>query len=156
MQKRKVTVVAILIVFFVAVIPSINVVQAAPTAKTAGLTITDVTGTKQIDFALNQIVYIHWIADGTVNITVTDANKVVVYSKTDQPTTASPLQFTPPQGGYYTVNCTGAPSAALSVWTLFVVPESILGTLMATSAGFAAFGTFGVFKIKHAKNKKTH
>lgn len=156
MQKRKAIVVAILVVFFVTILSSITVVQAAPTATVAGLTITDVAGTKKIDFVLNQVIYIHWIADGTVDITVRDVNNVVVYSKTDQPATASPLQFTPPQGGYYMVSCTGAPSATLSVWTLFVVPESILGTLMATGAGFAAFGTFGVFKIKHAKNKKTH
>jgi hypothetical protein len=142
-----------MLVFFVVITASMNAVQAG-TATDAGLWLTDQYGNIKNDFVLNQVVYVNWITTGgTVDITVTDANNVVVYSVTDKLASDSPLQFTPLHGGSYTVSCTGAESKEISVWTLFVVPESVLGTLMATGAGFSAFGTLGVFKLKRAKTK---
>ncbi len=153
-MQKKTAVIVTMVICFIAFSALMSIVQAAPTATSGGVWITDMSDTPTYNFVTGQTAKIHWVADGTVDITVKDAANTVVYSATDQPTSASPLTYTPTYGGTYTVHVTGAATVEISFWTLFVVPESALGTIMATGAGFAAFGAFGVFKIKHAKNKK--
>jgi hypothetical protein len=68
---------------------------------------------------------------------------------------AQPLVWTPTQNGYYYIVCKGAVSYSypIAVASVFILPESVLGTLMATVAGFAAFGTIGAIKLKRGKTK---
>ena len=56
--------------------------------------------------------------------------------------------------GYYMLYADNIPVGAfVASASFFVLPESMLGTLTATVAGFAAFATIGIVKHKHKKSK---
>ncbi len=126
-------------------------------ANSASVWTKDNVGTSKSQFDLGETVFIYWVpgpADRVVDIKVVDStNTVIAGPWLAQPASNAPLSFVPPGPGLYTVLVNGQPAWTIAVATFFVVPESILGTLMATFAGFAAFATIGIVKRKHAKSK---
>ena len=103
-------------------------------------------------FNPTETVFIYWHpspAGSVVDIKVVDsANIVIAGPWLAQPVGNAPLSFVPPGPGVYRVLVNGQPVWVIAVATLFVVPESILGTLMTTFAGFAAFATLGIVRRK--------
>ena len=126
-------------------------------ANAASVWTTNNLGDPKSQFNQGETVYIYWNPappGSVVDIKVVDSSDVVVAGPwLAQPVGNAPLSFVPPGPGMYRVLVNGQPAWTIAVATLFVVPESILGTLMATFAGFAAFVTIGVVK---SKNKKTN
>jgi len=136
---------------------SMSLVYAAP-ATWATISIEDTNGAQKVEFALGETVVLRWTANGEVDIIVT------YYETEDDPTgdptpfewynQASPgtVSFEPEAVGFYEVSCTGATKTRLLAYgTFFVIPESLLGTLMATFAGFAAFGVF-----RYSRSRRIH
>jgi uncharacterized repeat protein (TIGR01451 family) len=124
-------------------------------AASASVWTTNDAGVELSEFGLGQTVYIHWhpSPDNTVvDIQVQDQDGNVVFGPALTLAQAdSPVSFTPPFAGYFTVLVNGAPAFHIAVSTLFVVPESALGTLMATIACLAAAVTLHSNKHKHKK-----
>jgi hypothetical protein len=122
----------------------------AGTAKQASVWTTDINAVPKNTFGPVELIYIWWNPDPagtTVDITVVDAaNNVVVGPLVNQPIGNAPIVCGPLAPGYYFVLVNGQPAFNIAVASLFVVPESVLGTLMATVAGFAAFGAFRIVK----------
>ena len=142
----------------IALTMTINVAfAAAPTARSASIQTSDITATAKSSYAPGEIVYINLLsvapAGSDANIEVRDSADVVVAGPWLNQLAGSVNSFTPASGGYYTVYSNGVALATIAVATFFVVPESMLGTLTATVAGFAAFATIGIVKRKHAKSK---
>ena len=104
------------------------------------------------------MIYIRWNPDpagSTVDITVVDAaNNVVAGPWLNQPIGNAPIICGPLPPGYYFVLVNGQQAFNIAVSSLFVVPESVLGTLMVTVAGFAAFAAFGAFRIVKQNRRK--
>ena len=120
----------------------------AATATYATLWTTDVSGNPKIKFEVGETVYIHWKADGTVNIRVYYQDGSNVFWVDDQPNEGS-VTFTPSETGYYIVICTGAgPLPIIAGGTFFVIPELAFGTVTATIAGL---GSLGLAKLKRRK-----
>ena len=138
---------------------TINVVFAAvPTAETASIETTDISGNPQSSYAPGEIVYVHLLSVAPIgtnaNIEVRDSANVIVAGPWLNVLAPSALLACGPFApGDYTVYVNGVAMATIAVATFFVVPESMLGTLTATVAGFAAFATIGIVKRKHAKSK---
>jgi hypothetical protein len=138
---------------------STGFVCAAP-ATVASVWTEDIGGTVKNTFAVGETVYVHWTvgADGgTVNIIITDnAFTTIAILGTTVSVGAQPLTWTPSTPGTYYVMVQGATNQVypIAVSSLFVVPESLLGTLMAITAGFAAFGTITAVGRKRSKSKK--
>jgi uncharacterized repeat protein (TIGR01451 family) len=126
-------------------------------ADAASVWTTNNLGDSKSQFNLGETVFIYWNPaplGSVVDIKVVDStNTVIAGPWLSQPVSNAPLSFVPPGPGVYSVLVNGQPAWTIAVATLFVVPESILGTLMATVAGFAAFATLGIVKRKHAKSK---
>ncbi len=121
-------------------------------ATVANVWTTDVNGNVKLQFQLGETVYIHWTANGLVNIAASgpsgpDGNWI------DQPAHPTPAQiiaWVPTQGvGYYSVTCTGAQTKVVAYGTILVVPQIPLGILAAVGSCFAAFGV-----VKFRKTKK--
>ena len=162
MQKRRTIVVALLCVFVLAL--SVSLVHAAGTAQVASVWAEDGLGNKLNVFNPGDTVTIKWHAtytDGTTDALCTVDIRIV---NTAGVTVATPVTGGAcPDGtttwtavaGYYYIVCDGAVSYVypIAVASIFILPESALGTLMATGAGFAAFGTIGAIKLKRGKNK---
>ena len=131
-------------------------VAFAGTAQAASITTTDIGGTAQSSYAPGEIVYVRLLSVAPIG---SDADIVVMSGAVtiagpwlNQPA-GSVNSFTPASNGYYTVYANGVAMLTIAVGTFFVIPESMLGTLTATVAGFAAFATIGIVKRKHAKSK---
>jgi hypothetical protein len=110
----------------------------------------------QLQFNPGETVYIWWDSlpsGSTVDITVTPpgapyVSPIVFYGKV---VGDAPVSFIATSPGVWTVNCTGADLLSVSVSTLFVVPESVLGTLIALAAGFAGVAVIMLTKRVHPK-----
>ena len=128
---------------------------AGPTARSASIATTDSLGNAKSSFALGEIVYVHLLSVAPIgsnaNIEVRDSSNVVVAGPWLNQLAGSVNSFTPASNGVYKVYANGVLMKTIAVATFFVVPESILGTLMATVAGFAAFATIGIVKRKKSK-----
>jgi hypothetical protein len=162
MLRRKVIALGILCVLSLAL--SISLVNAAGTAEVASVWAEDGSGNKLNVFNPGDTVTIKWHAtykDGTTDAACTVDIKIV---KTDGSTLVTLVTGgATPDGsttwtavaGYYYIVCEGAVSYVypIAVASIFILPESALGTLMATTAGFAAFGTIAIVKRKRAGNK---
>jgi hypothetical protein len=105
-------------------------------------------------FNVGETMHIYWNDDppgSTVDINVTNSVGTVLASWTNQPESANgTLAYTFSSPGYYFIDCGGAPVFPIAVATIFVIPESVLGTLTVLGVGFAAYG---LVKMRHAKKK---
>lgn len=115
---------------------------------------------------LGATVYIYW--DGvvpsdlgnTVDITVIKPDGSVLTHWYDRPPSASgALSFVANMLGTYLVILDGHPtyymySTVVASASIFVLPESILGTSVALVACFSAVGVLGVIKIKRSKTSQ--
>lgn len=107
-------------------------------------------------FADNQIVYIFWSVSGPVHIVIYDNYGNVVADSGSLLSTQPVIWQIPSNlasGIYYAV-IPGQGYYPIAVASIYVVPESVWGTLTVTTAGFAAFGAFGIFKINRKKQDK--
>jgi hypothetical protein len=148
----------IAVVCIAAFASAVSIVSAGTATSANIYTTSDVAGLQRTTyFVVNQPIYIFWtVGEGeTIDLRIyNQAGTLVADVGTnlviaDQPRTWS--ASTP--GIYYIVYPSGT-WIAFAVASVTVVPESILGTVMATVAGFAAFGTIGLVKHKTAKNRK--
>jgi hypothetical protein len=106
---------------------------------------TDSSGNPRDTFNLDEMVYIHWSANGEVDITLSHDVNGLDNRWENQPSSGT-IAYVPTQGaGYYTIECTGAPSRTIAVGTFFVIPELAFGTVAAL---IASFGAFGLVKLK--------
>ena len=154
MQMRKIAIAAIMLAIALALL--VNFAHA-----TATLSIEDASGNQKTQFDLGNKVYIRWSASTDAVITITyyesAADPVGDLLETWPKSAGAGLEeYLPPSTGFYDVALTGASPRTFAYGTFFVIPESILGTLMATVAGFAAFGTVGVVKYRRAKSVCAH
>lgn len=108
-------------------------------------------------YTLGSHVYIYWASvvpsGSTVDITVYGPSGSVVAQWLDQPLSASgsaALSFVVNYPGYYDIMFNGQ---RITVWgvSVFVLPESALGTMIAIFAGVAAVGTFKFIKRNKPK-----
>jgi hypothetical protein len=115
----------------------------------------------ETDFLVGQSIYINWLAKpvgSTVDISVTfedDSGVPLANGETGLllvQIESGTIYFVPMKPGDYTIHMNGAEDVQIAVATVFVVPESTLGTLMAALASLAAFGTIGIVKRKRPKN----
>lgn len=93
---------------------------------------TDADCNPKVEFAPGETAYVHWSADGMINMTAYAPDGVTV----DQEWTFLPCcgvdSFVPSHGnGIYEVECTGAPPTPIAVGTILVIPQLPLGTLLA-------------------------
>ena len=144
----------------IALTMTINVAFAAPPTARAASVITAADAACTIpssNFAFGATVYVKLESvqpiGSNADLEVRDSSSGVVAGPWLNQVAGSVNSFVPASAGYYTVFVNGAPAWYIAVATFFVVPESMLGTLMATVAGFAAFATIGIVKRKHAKSK---
>jgi len=156
---RKIKVAIALLVGLMVFALTATVVHAAP-ATVASVWTTDSSNTLTNNFSVGNTVYIHWTVGndgGTVNIYVVDASLVVVATVgSNVGVGSSPLTWIAnvAPGNYYIV-VQGALSLffPIAVASIFVVPESALGTVMAATVGFAAFGTVALVKQRRSKKQ---
>lgn len=116
-------------------------------ATSADVWTTDSTGTVRTEFGLGEEVYIHWTptpSDAHIDIKVTEqaTSDIVFGPLLNQPADSSPLHFTPPAPGYYDIVVNGEPVLAINTISFFVLPESLLGTLLSVIASFSAVFVF--------------
>lgn len=113
----------------------------APTTPTATYGVvwtTDGAGNAKVMFDITDTIYIHWAADGSVNIEIKSETKT--YGPYYESANSGVMDFTPSEVGFHTVSCTGANVVEFAVGKFFVVPDLPLGTLMGLVACFAGFG----------------
>ena len=136
---------------------TINVAYAG-TAKTGSIACTDAAGNPVASYLSTDTVYVQVLvalpAGSTVDLEIRDSTNTVVGPTVTGALEGSINAFTTYAPGTYKVYANKLPIGSfVAVATFFVVPESMLGTLTATVAGFAAFATIGIVKRKHAKSK---
>ena len=138
------------IVFAVCVLAMIlSIVAYGDKATYGSVWTTDASGISKIEFNLGETVYIHWNANGHVDITLShDVNGLDMrWEDLDRSGT---IPYVPTKGaGYYTIECTGAQAKKIAVGTIFIVPELVFGTVAAL---IASFGAFGLMKLKTHRN----
>ena len=116
-------------------------------------TTSDLAGTIETSqFAPGQTVYIFWevnpsgSADVEIWTKIGDNMGVVLVDF--GPIAGTSTSWIAQEGEYY-IRIEGVGTFPIAVASIFVVPESVLGTVMATVTGFAAFGA--VYLIKHKR-----
>lgn len=110
-----------------------------PCATVVSVWTTDASGTPKVSFN-SEPVYVHWQADGAVNITVRYQDGTVDAQWLNLGTSGV-KSFSPSHGnGFYNVTCTACTQQTMIAYGsfLFVVPEYLLGTLMALTAPLLA------------------
>ena len=142
---------------------TINVAYAG-TATSASIIMTDAAGDPipNSEYLVGQPIYVKIATantGGTVDLEIVDyeTNDHVAYPTASGPFVVGQIvEFAPLPAGHYLTYANRVSSVsfrAIASGSFFVVPESMLGTLTATVAGFAAFATIGIVKHKHAKSK---
>jgi hypothetical protein len=135
------------------VTPSTSLVKAT----VASVWTTDISNNPKNEFSPSESVFIHWHPtpdNAVVDIKVVDtSNNVVAGPWNNLPVSNTPLSFVPPHSGYYKVLVNGQPASEIAVATVFVLPESVLGTIMTLFTGLAAFAIFAGFKTKAIRIK---
>jgi hypothetical protein len=161
-QKRGLT-----LVLLVVSLLSVGLMADVAHAGTAGA-VTDLDtrtapnggGYSTITYTIGSRVYIYWGSvipyGSTVDIKVYGPDGSLVTQWLNQPISASgtaALSFEVNRPGYYDITFNGQ---RITVWgiSVFVLPESALGTLIAIVAGVAAVGTFKIVQQKKTKNKQ--
>lgn len=110
----------------------------------------------QVTFNVGDTVYVYWTpynpSTGDVDVNVyspdqTPGVSTPYCSFIDQSPSSSPVSFVPDVAGTWVVTCNGY-SATVTVTPVYVfpLPESVLGTLSAIGACFAAFAVFTIKK----------
>jgi hypothetical protein len=152
MEKGKLLMLAGLVTLVVLFVP----VVFGSWATICNVTTTDSASNPKTDFNPGDTVYVHWTANGNINITVYYETAPNTYIKDGESWTnqasSGVVSFVPQHGaGYYEINCTGAAAKNIAVSSIQVVPEFIFGTIAAVGAAFAAFG---IFKIRNKRARK--
>jgi hypothetical protein len=163
-MKKKEAIIAAFIMCLLSIGITAGLVHAAGTADVASVWVTsDQLGNIKVNtFTPGQIVWIWFnaidsVPNPSVDIKIVDPAGNLVY----QPANwigyigGQPLQWTPQTPGYYYIVINGAGFSGIypiAVASVFVLPESAIGTLMAIAAGLAAVGTFRIVRSK--KNKQ--
>ena len=143
----------------VALALTINVAYAgAAKATTGSIACTDAAGNPVASYLTTDTVHVKVLialpAGSTMDLEIRDSTNTVVGPTVTGALEGSINAFTTYAPGTYKVYANKLPIGSfVAVATFFVVPESMLGTLTATVAGFAAFATIGIVKRKHAKSK---
>ena len=144
----------------VALALTINVAYAgAAKAITASIACTDSLGNPVASYLTTDNVYVKVLialpAGSTMDLEIRNiATNTVVGPVITGALVNSINNFGTYAPGNYRVYANHLPVGSfIAAATFFVVPESMLGTLTATVAGFAAFATIGIVKRKHAKSK---
>jgi hypothetical protein len=152
MQVKKIAVLTIICALALAAAASI---ASAGTAQTASVIVQDAANTPKNQFNLGETVYVKLVstapAGSTADIQVVDTASNIVAGPWMDQVAGSINSFTPASAGYYIVLVNGQPAFTIAVATLFVLPESVFGTLAAVGAAFAAFGTVAIVKKKQQK-----
>jgi hypothetical protein len=130
-----------------------NAIASSVWTTTSGIS----SSPHQLQFNPGDVVYVWWDSypiGSTVDITVTPPGgsyvTPIVFTGV-RATVDAPVSFTASSPGVWTVSCTGADTLSISVSTLFVIPESVLGTLIALAAGFAGVAVVTLVKRAHPK-----
>jgi len=117
------------------------------TATVCTVWTTDVGGTPKGEFTAGETVYVHWNANGMVDMTVYAPDGVTVDQQWLGLGPSGTVSFVPSHGnGIYSIQCTGAPAVAIAVSTFLVVPEVPLGAAMAVVAGLAVLVPFALIR----------
>ena len=137
-------------VLLVVYISSLIVVHAYAVSWATACSVwtTDAHDNPKVEFAPDETVYVHWKANGMINMTVCAPDGVTI----DQEWTYLPEDgvnsFAPSHGnGIYEIECTGAATTPIAVGTILVIPQLPLGTLLALCTMFGA-----VFIIKKRRS----
>ncbi|MCW4029021.1 MAG: carboxypeptidase regulatory-like domain-containing protein [Candidatus Bathyarchaeota archaeon] len=115
---------------------------------------TDAMENPKSTFNLGEDVYIYWTstpAEAHIDLKVVEEStgNVVFGPVLNQPTENSPLSFKPAAPGAYTILVNGEAAATIITGEFFVVPESIVGSLMVMLSAFAALTMMKIAKHKH-------
>ncbi len=120
-----------------------------PNATVGNVWTTDVNGNIKLQFNLGETVYVHWSANGIVNIVANGPSGFDQQWLGQSGNPGAPITYTPAQGvGYYSITCTGAETKMIAYGTIFVVPQLPMGILAAIGACFTAFG---IMKFRQAR-----
>lgn len=141
----------VLPMFVIALLVTSTTLTYGQTATVCTLHTTDAGSNDKVVFNLNEIIYMRWTADGTVNIDASKGgvNDAAGGSPWNGQAATGVIQYTPTLGpGIYVITVNGQMLIAVSVATVLVIPELPLGIMMATIGCFAALGTF---KLKRNK-----
>ena len=149
MESRKIIPLVLILAF--SLVLAVNIAHAA-TATVASVWTTDSSGDPKVLFDFGETIYIHWEADGTVNIKVEFEDGTTDGSWSDQPSEGE-IAYDPTMGaGFYSIYCTGANAMLVAYGRVFVIPVLPFGTLMAT---LTSFGALGIVKLKKTRYRKT-
>ena len=143
METRRIVPFVLVIVFAMMLTASVAYAPGVPTATYGVVWTTDKDGNAKITFDITETVYIHWAADGSVNIEV--KSEIATYGPWFKTDTSGVMEFHPSEVGYHRISCTGAQVFEIAVGRFFVIPDLPFGTLM---AAIACFGAFGAMKLK--------
>jgi hypothetical protein len=124
-------------------------------ATVASVWTTDASGNPKVSFN-SESVYVHWQADGAVNITVRYQDGTVDKQWLNQGTNGN-NSFSPSHGnGFYNINFTACTQQTMIAYgSFFFVPEYALGTLMALAAPLLAALSFHTIQKRKKKTLNT-
>lgn len=160
-KRRKMKSKSIFAVLAIAIVLAMTInVAYAGTATSASITMVNGVGTPVSQYAIGETIRVKVettnAPGATVDLQIKDFSTGVPVSVLIPGAVAGSIVDFPalPQG-HYRVYANDVPVGIgfIATASFFVVPESMLGTLTATVAGFAAFATIGIVKRKHAKSK---
>ena len=151
MEKAK----ALTMAVFTLTVALLFAAEAYGWANAASVWTTDVGGVERVKFGFGEEVYVNWIANGMVNITVYyETGDVDV--EWDNLGKSGTVSFTPGHGGgYYTVVCTGAEKLTIAYATIHVIPEFLFGTIGGVGGLSAAFASFNLLRRRRKRAGKT-
>jgi hypothetical protein len=125
--------------------------QAIKCATVASVWTTNSTGAATVEYKAGETVYLHWKANGNVNITVFDPSSNVEQNWLNLDAFGD-KSFVPSHGpGIYSIECRACKQQKLIAYgTFLVIPETVLGTIGALGAAIASMGMFKL-RIRKAK-----
>ncbi|MCK4433915.1 hypothetical protein KAU92_00380 [Candidatus Bathyarchaeota archaeon] len=119
-------------------------------ATVANVWTTDADDVPKETFLLGEEVYVHWMADGMVNITAYYESGDVDEEWANLGKSGT-VSFVPEHGvGYYDIVCTGAEKLTIAYATIHVIPEFLFGTIGGVGGLSAAFALFGILKRRRS------
>ncbi|MCW4025225.1 MAG: emp24/gp25L/p24 family protein [Candidatus Bathyarchaeota archaeon] len=166
MHPIKIIIIILTFTISVAAITSIGYAGTAASVNKAWAGVNYYDDSGQV--SLGSTVNIYWTGvvassqGDTVDITVIDPDGNNITNWMDlTPTDSGNVSFVPDKTGSYAVIFDGHPtyyhfSTVVAVSSVFVLPESFLGTLLALSTGFTAIGVFRVWKTRKHYNPITN
>jgi ABC-type antimicrobial peptide transport system permease subunit len=157
----------LLVIFSIAISVSLmaGVCSAGTAASVNKMWASTNYGDASSQVGLGSTVFIHWTGvvpsafGDTVDVTVIDpyGNNMTNWQELE-PSESGTISFVANTYGSYAVIFDGHPTyytytTIVAVTSFFVVPEGVLGTLMALVSGFVAVGIIGVVKIRRQPQK---